>query len=207
MRNNNDDSTQQLKKTHLDSYKSCDIHIPKYNITIDLPHHLNASFWEWFERESILYNKKQVKWANLDDDNKIKRDPGMCHYNSLFNSITCGYELYSGLVIQDNNTGKKSYVIHSFNVKKKIVFDFTYFYNQKKDSFTLASFPFEYIGVNISKKFIDKIEYLLKKKKSKNPLKSYVINYSLSIPYFLYLNTKSEWKDIILNKIELISTH
>ena len=129
--------TQLIRRKYIDDYRSTFIHLNNNNIAFNLNQTYHSSFWEWFTLDSVLHLEEDVEWDNLPSD-IIEKDPSLCHHNSLINSITHSYNLFCGLVLQNTNTNNASIVLHSYNTYRGKIYDFTYFYNQTRNTFKFS---------------------------------------------------------------------
>jgi len=191
---------EELKRQFIQDYRNSYIHIGNNNLLYKediIPH---STFWEWFEKQSILYLENDVEWNNIHENN-IKKNPGLCHHNSLLNASMYKYSLFCGLVIQN-----PAIVVHSYNVYEGKVYDFTYYFNQEMASFRFSNFPFKYLGVNISKEYILKVSQMIATKEKESYDELYGSNSPLIYPYYLFCIGNSQWATMTEELIEIIST-
>lgn len=184
-----------LKSNIIKQYRNRDSTIENNDIIEYLPNCFIADFWDWFVRESVLFNGDKVEWESMSFAER-ETTYGRCHYNSIMNSIDGEYELFSGLVAQKNKGESIRIILHSFNVKDGRAFDFTYFFNKDEKAFTYNIFPFDYIGIKIPKIVLNKIkEKYLPEEKSQNAF--YLLDYPLVIPTFLATQNQIDWMNAI----------
>lgn len=198
-------NNEDLKLKYIDQYRTQDSTIENNDLTKDLPIDLFETFWEWFEQESKLFCPEHVQWDNLQKKN-IEFGPGLCHHNSLKNSILNRYENYCGIIIcKSSGFSNSTCIMHSFNVKDEKVLDFTYYHNQTKPALATKIFPCTYIGIEISKSFLGIVQNLISELENQNNARKYVCNYPLAIPMFLYEQDLITIHDFMSKHIEPIN--
>lgn len=163
--------------------------------SIGLYEDFNETFWKWFYEKSILFTKENVAWNINDYPNVDYVKYGYCHMNSFRLCLENNFALYSGIVIQlFKNRFYENYQIHSFNYNNYKVIDYTYYINiEKFDQVCIKyDFPFEYMGVEIPRKFICKIRELFDVPKLIVDNNFFV---PLIIAYFYYDSKVFNWVD------------